>query len=219
MTIHRPEEFFARIGRDSLIGFGESYMTGAWEADDLAASSPCSPPTTSTWCRSACSGCARPVVRRPPRTHRNTETNTRDNIAHHYDLSNDLFALFLDPTLSYSSALFPAPSADHGDHAVATPPRNTADLAAAQGRKIERLLDEAGVGEGTRVLEIGTGWGELAIRAARRGAIVHSITLSGEQRALARERIAEAGFADRVDVELCDYRAVTGSTTRSSPWR
>ena len=84
----------------------------------------------------------------------------------------------------------------------------------AQGHKIERLLDEAGVTDGSRVLEIGTGWGELAIRAARRGATVHSITLSVEQLELAEERIAAAGFADRVTVELMDYRALadTGRT-------
>ena len=72
---------------------------------------------------------------------------------------------------------------------------------------------------GSRVLEIGTGWGELALRAARRGATVHSITLSTEQLELANRRVAEAGFADRVEIELCDYRAITtahpdGSTTR-----
>jgi len=66
------------------------------------------------------------------------------------------------------------------------------------------------VGIGTRLLEIGTGWGELAIRAAARGARVHSVTLSEEQLALARQRVAAAGFADRVTIELCDYRAVTG---------
>ncbi len=155
--------------------------------------------------------CARPsyAARRAPSA--TPRRNTRGNIAHHYDLSNDLFALFLDQTLSYSSALFEGDVVDHGDHAVATPPRNTADLAAAQVRKIDRLLDETRVGEGTRVLEIGTGWGELAIRAARRGAIVHSITLSSEQQALAQQRIAAAGLSDRVTVELCDYRAVTGS--------
>ena len=83
-------------------------------------------------------------------------------------------------------------------------------LAEAQGRKIERLLDQAGVTAGTRVLEIGTGWGELAIRAARRGATVHTVTLSSEQLELAEQRIAAAGFADRVTVELLDYRAVRG---------
>jgi cyclopropane-fatty-acyl-phospholipid synthase len=210
MTIHDSEEFFTRVGRDALIGFGESYMTGAWEAEDLAAFLTVLAAELTTLVPQPLQRLRALWVARPPRAHRNTETNTRDNIAHHYDLSNDLFRLFLDPTLSYSSALFPAPLAEVGDHLVAGVPVDTADLAAAQGRKVERLLDEAGVGEGTRVLEIGTGWGELAIRAARRGATVHSITLSVEQRELALARIAEAGFSDRVEVELCDYRAVTG---------
>ncbi len=84
----------------------------------------------------------------------------------------------------------------------------TEDFVAAQHRKIDRLLDQAGVGPGTRLLEIGTGWGELAIRAAARGAEVRTITLSVEQQQLARERIAAAGHADRVRVDLCDYRAL-----------
>jgi len=84
------------------------------------------------------------------------------------------------------------------------------DLAEAQHRKIDRLLDRAGVGPGCRVLEIGTGWGELAIRAARRGATVRTITISTEQRAFAARRVAEAGLADRVRVELRDYRDLDG---------
>jgi cyclopropane-fatty-acyl-phospholipid synthase len=153
--------------------------------------------------------------RRPPAMHRNTTDNTRDNIAHHYDLSNELFRLFLDDTLTYSSALFDTsvmPGRDeHGEHLVATPPGHEAgDLAEAQGRKIERLLDEAGVGQGSRVLEIGTGWGELAIRASRRGATTHSVTLSREQLELAQQRVDDAGFTDLVSLELCDYRNVRG---------
>jgi cyclopropane-fatty-acyl-phospholipid synthase len=209
LTVHRPEELFARLGRDQLIGFGEAYLTGAYESEDLAgfltvlaAELPTLIPASLQRLRAA-------VVHRPPQAQRNTETNTRGNIAHHYDLSNDLFELFLDPTLSYSAALFGDGVVDHGDHLVAAAPTDTADLAAAQVRKIERLLDEAQVGAGSRVLEIGTGWGELAIRAARRGASVHSVTLSSEQRTLARARIAAAGLADRVEVELCDYRAVS----------
>jgi cyclopropane-fatty-acyl-phospholipid synthase len=196
MTVHRPDEFFARLGRDKLIGFGEAYLTGAWDSDELAGFLTVLAADMADLVPRSLQRMRSVVVARPPRLHRNSKHRTRDNIAHHYDLSNDLFSLFLDPSLSYSSALF------EGDP--------SGDLHAAQLRKIDRLLDETGVGEGTRVLEIGTGWGELAIRAAARGATVHSVTLSSEQQALARERIAAAGHSDRVQVELRDYRDVTG---------
>jgi cyclopropane-fatty-acyl-phospholipid synthase len=142
------------------------------------------------------------VVRKPPAEEVSSTDQSRDNIAHHYDLSNELFQLFLDPTLSYSSALF------SDEELLRTPTRY--DLEVAQGRKIERLLDQAGVARGTRLLEIGSGWGELAMHAARRGATVTTITLSTAQQALAEERIAAAGLSDLVSVELCDYRAVEG---------
>jgi cyclopropane-fatty-acyl-phospholipid synthase len=211
MTVHDSAEFFARVGRDGLIGFGEAYLTGAWDADDLAGFLTVLAAEIADLVPPPLQRMRAFYVARRPRRHRNTEDNTRGNIAHHYDLSNDLFRLFLDRTLSYSSALFPAPVLDRGDHRAVLAPEDTSDLAAAQANKIERLLDAAGVGEGSRVLEIGTGWGELAIRAARRGATVRSVTLSSEQQALARERIAAAGFADRVQVDLRDYRAVTGT--------
>lgn len=203
IVVHRPAEFFARIGRDQLIGFGEAYMTGAWSEDGelgdgtlgefltvLAAEMSTLVPPSLQRLRSL-------VVTRIPRTHRGTRENTQTNVAHHYDLSNDLFTAFLDPTMSYSSALFDDLSTAGRD-----------DFVTAQHRKIDRLLDQAGVGEGTRLLEIGTGWGELALRAAARGARVRTITLSVEQQALARERIAAAGLAAQVDVDLCDYRAL-----------
>lgn len=210
MTVHRTDEFFTRLGTDTLIGFGEAYLTGAWDAEDLGGFLTVLAADVATLVPQPLQRMRALWVARPPSLHRNTEKNTRQNIAHHYDLSNDLFRLFLDPTLSYSSALFPAALTDAGDHLEAEEPVDTGDLAGAQVRKIERLLDEARVGAGTRVLEIGTGWGELAIRAARRGATVHTVTLSTEQQALARERIAAAGLTDRVHVELCDYRAVEG---------
>jgi len=213
-VVHRPEEFFARIGRHQLIGFGEAYLTGAWDSEDLGAFLTVLAADVGDLVPQSLQRLRAMIVARPPRFHRNSEDNTRDNIAHHYDLSNDLFEQFLDTTLSYSSALFPSEIVDRGDHLVAATPYGVpsrADLPAAQAHKIERLLDEAGVGEGTRVLEIGSGWGELAIRAARRGATVRTITLSTEQKALADERIAAARLSDQVSVDLCDYRAVTGT--------
>lgn len=215
LVLHRPEEFFARLGNDGLIGFGEAYMTGAWDAEDLGG-------TLTVLCREI--GSLVPMwmqrmravyVARPPRAQRNSTRNTRKNIAHHYDLSNDLFGLFLDRTMSYSAAMFDTDSVTDAGRTVLAPPQPGSDLAEAQGRKIEAILDAAGVGPGTRVLEIGTGWGELAIRAARRGARVRSVTLSSEQQALARARFADAvadeGLrADAVQVDLLDYRAVEG---------
>ena len=84
------------------------------------------------------------------------------------------------------------------------------DLATAQLRKIDGILDLADVRAGSRVLEIGTGWGSLAVRAARRGAHITTITISAAQLDLARERVAAAGVADLVDASLCDYRSVRG---------
>jgi cyclopropane-fatty-acyl-phospholipid synthase len=130
----------------------------------------------------------------------NTKDGSRRNIHRHYDLSNEMFAEFLDPSLTYSCALF-----DQLDPAPAQ-----ADHEAAQHAKIDAVLDAAGVTEGSRVLEIGTGWGSLAVRAAKRGAQVVSLTISAQQAELARERIAAAGVADRVEVVLRDYRDEQG---------
>ncbi|MGH8921687.1 MAG: class I SAM-dependent methyltransferase, partial [Actinomycetes bacterium] len=130
----------------------------------------------------------------------NSVEGSRENIHRHYDLSNDLFATFLDETMSYSSAWFAPGSGDGPD-----------DLADAQRRKIDGILDQAGVRSGQHVLEIGTGWGGLAIRAAQRGARVTTLTISAEQAKLAQERIAAAGVADRVQVLLRDYREARGS--------
>jgi cyclopropane-fatty-acyl-phospholipid synthase len=213
-VVRNPEEFFARLGRDGLIGFGEAYLAGAWDSDDLVDFLTVLAARMGTlipkpWQRLRALG-----VRRRPRHHRNTRTGSRNNIAHHYDLSNELFALFLDPTMTYSAALFDAELIPHGaGHDHVGPPRAVRDVGAlqrAQERKIDRLLDEAHVGPGTRLLEIGTGWGELAIRAGRRGATVLTITLSSEQKTLAERRIAEAGLTNQVTVKLCDYRDVTG---------
>ncbi|WP_329274543.1 class I SAM-dependent methyltransferase [Streptomyces sp. NBC_01451] len=198
IEVRDPAAFHARVGTHGLVGFGESYMAGEWDAPDLVAA-------LTVLAGHAAELIPAPLQRlrglwapRHPHDERNTPDGSRANISRHYDLSNDLFALFLDDTLTYSSAVFRGFPADRDR------------LAAAQHRKIDRLLDLADVGEGTRLLEIGTGWGELALRAAARGARVTSLTLSREQRALAVERVRAAGLADRVSIELCDYREARG---------
>ena len=142
----------------------------------------------------------RRVVDRPlPREERNSLAGSRRNIEAHYDLSNDLFATFLDETMSYSSALFEESRPFAGQ-----------DLAQAQLRKVHAILDLAEVRAKSRVLEIGTGWGTLAIEAARRGATVTTVTLSREQADLARERVEAAGVGHLVEIRLQDYREVVG---------
>ncbi|MER7283926.1 class I SAM-dependent methyltransferase [Dactylosporangium sp. NPDC000244] len=202
LLLHRPAAFLQRLGAAGLIGLDESYQAGDWDADDL------------TGLFAVLAAHVGNLVPRPlqplrhvhgartPRATLNTAEGARRNIHHHYDLSNDLFALFLDGTTSYSAALFDGDPAAAGWDA----------LPAAQHRKIDRLLDATRVGPGTRLLEIGTGWGELAIRAARRGATVHSVTLSAEQRALAVRRAWAAGVGDRVDVQLRDYSEILPSS-------
>ncbi|OBB30962.1 cyclopropane-fatty-acyl-phospholipid synthase [Mycolicibacterium peregrinum] len=198
MVIENPEALARRIGRHGLIGFGESYMAGEWHSTDLVGLLTEFGRSIGDLVPAALQRFRALTLPRSPRSAHNNPAQSRRNIAAHYDLSNELFSEFLDETMTYSSALF------------AQLPGTTAALADAQHRKIDRLLNTAGVGPGSRVLEIGTGWGELCIRAAERGAQVHSITLSAEQQRLARERVAAAGLSDRVGIELRDYRDVEG---------
>ncbi|HET7304035.1 MAG TPA: cyclopropane-fatty-acyl-phospholipid synthase family protein [Segeticoccus sp.] len=216
MRLHRPEQLFARVGRSGLIGFGESYMAGDWDAPDLAGLLTRFAAQLPTLVPEPWQRLRRVAIPARPSSERNTPANARNHIGQHYDLSNELFALFLDETMSYSGALFEEDTtADGVPGATATVSRPVAppswsQLAAAQRRKTDRLLDLAGVDRETRLLEIGSGWGELAIRAAERGASVLTVTLSEQQQALTRERVAAAGQGDRVRVELRDYRDVRG---------
>ncbi len=205
MAVKRPAAFFGRIGQDTKIGFGEAYMAGDWTTGpgtDLAQ-------LLTPFAARLTSIVPKPLQKlrglvddRLPHHERNSIEGSRSNIERHYDLSNELFAEFLDPSMTYSSAWF----ADGAEGRTET-------LEAAQERKMDGILDQAGVGEGTRMLEIGSGWGSLAIRAAQRGAQVTTITISQEQAALARERFAAAGpdIEARIDLQLVDYREVQGT--------
>lgn len=183
------------------LGIGDSYADGRWSSPDLvtlvALGARNMPPFDRLRNR------LRPLLvpaQAVTNGARNTVDRARRQIAAHYDLSNELFATFLDPSMSYSCAVFDPP---------------TLDLQAAQTEKIDRLCRKLGLEPGMRLLEIGSGWGALAIHAARRyGVHVTTVTISREQHALARERIAAAGLEDRIDLRFQDYRDVDGTYDR-----
>jgi cyclopropane-fatty-acyl-phospholipid synthase len=197
------DDLFHRLGADLKIGLGESYMAGDWHpgagfdlADVLTPYAARLTDLVPAWMRKF----RRLFEPLHPHQEENDLSGAKSNISRHYDLSNDLFASFLDETMTYSAAWF-----DGSQASV-----KFDGLAAAQHRKIEGVLDFAHVGPGARVLEIGTGWGQLALQAAQRGAHVHTITLSSEQQELAQARIDVAGLTDLVHIELRDYREVQG---------
>ncbi|MEO7563759.1 MAG: cyclopropane-fatty-acyl-phospholipid synthase family protein [Sphingomicrobium sp.] len=152
----------------------------------------------------------------------NAPRKARRNIEAHYDLGNDFYSAWLDETMTYSAARFsPLPHAGgeeprggegEGLSARDMPSPNPSreregNLEAAQRRKMSNLLDRLDLQHGQRLLEIGCGWGSLAIAAADRGVSVVGLTLSTEQKAWADQRIAEAGFSDKIEIRLQDYRA------------
>ncbi|MHC5179751.1 MAG: DUF1365 family protein, partial [Planctomycetota bacterium] len=194
--------FFSLLAKAGEIGFGMAYEKGYWKSDDLI-----------QLMRFMLSATLEHPVRLPwysrfvkifhwVENHRNNNTpdQAQNNISQHYDLSNAMYETFLDETMTYSCAIF--------EH-------NSEDLKDAQLHKIDHILEKACLAEHHHVLEIGTGWGTLAIRAATRyGCRVTSITLSKEQQQLAQRRIDDAGLSDRVKVLLCDYRKMTGQYDR-----
>lgn len=197
VRVHDPA-FYRMTAASGSVGAGEAYMDGHWRCDDLV-------------------GLVRLLVRNrdlldgmetgPARLgglalrgwnalRPNTRTGSRRNIAAHYDLGNDFFALFLSPDLMYSSALFE---------------RDDDTLETASTRKLDRICRALALAPGDRVIEIGTGWGGFALHAARHyGCHVTTTTISREQHALASRRVAEAGLQDRVTLLLQDYRDLEG---------
>ena len=198
IRIH-DREALTRILGGGETGAGEAYMDGLWSSPDLpallrlAARNREALSLSGGWFR-APAQLARTIAHR---ARRNTRTGSRRNIEAHYDLGNDFYRLFLDETLTYSSAVF----ASAGQ-----------SLADAQRNKYRVLAANAQLRSGMHVLEIGTGWGGFALYAAGElGCRVTTITISNEQFALARERVREAGLEHLVDVQLRDYRDVEGT--------
>ena len=179
------------------IGLAEGYMDGQWDTPDLTVFLEFAARNVDAL-RDAgkrVTAPLNPVNRMLHRLKDNTLTGSKRNIGHHYDLGNDFYTLWLDPDLTYSCALFDGTSCD---------------LAEAQRRKWDRLLDLLDAQPGSRLLEIGCGWGGFAIHAAKtRGLRVTGITISDEQLAWARRRVAEEGLGDLVEIRHQDYRTLS----------
>jgi cyclopropane-fatty-acyl-phospholipid synthase len=183
------------------VGFAEAYLDGDWESPNLAALIELAARNEHAMSEATRGlGIMRTWHRLRHLLRPNSRTGARRNIAEHYDLGNDFYRLWLDPTMTYSSAIF-------GD--------GQKDLSAAQMAKYGRMAQSLELQPGHKVLEIGCGWGGFAeFAAGTYGCKVTGITLSQEQQKFARERVAKAGLADKVDIELIDYRDVDGSFDR-----
>jgi len=179
------------------VGFAEAYIDGRWQTPDLAALLTLLASNRPAIERAVYGNWRSLIWERLRHLFRaNTRRGSRKNIMAHYDLGNAFYRQWLDPTMTYSSALYASP-----DHS----------LADAQLAKYRRILRRLNVQPGQRVLEIGCGWGGFAETAAREaGARVHGLTLSPAQLEFARERIARAGLSDQVSFELRDYRDLKG---------
>ena len=201
LEVLRPR-FFTRVCLGGDIGFGEAYMHGDFETDDLTGLLRLfilNPGLTRDDAVST-SGFVRIFNRMLHWMRRNSVRNSRGNIMAHYDLGNGFYSRFLDPSMTYSCAVF----------------ESDADcLTTGQHRKLDAIADLADVQPGDRLLEIGCGWGSFAARTAReRGASVDGVTLSPSQLEWARRHAGESGVADRVNLRICDYRNLEGTYDR-----
>lgn len=187
----------SRILRAGDIGFAEAYAQGWIDTPDLAALLRLALRNEQQLERAVFGGAlARCWYRLRHLLRPNTRTGSKRNIHAHYDLGNPFYALWLDPSWTYSSALF------DGDYGL--------PLQEAQRRKYQRIIDTLGLRAGDRVLEIGCGWGGFAEQAARQGIHVHGLTISAAQLQQAQQRIASQGLEPLVQLELRDYRDIDG---------
>jgi cyclopropane-fatty-acyl-phospholipid synthase len=202
IRIQRPE-FFTKVVLYGDIGFAEAYMDGDWETDNLTAVLQLMllnleeiAVLSGSKRRFSPMNVLKVLNRFGHELSQNSKRGSRKNISAHYDLSNDFFRLFLDPTMTYSSAVF-------------TEPAQT--LEEAQIEKYDRLCRRLKLRPEDHVLEIGSGWGGFAVHAAKNyGCRITTVTISKEQYAYAAERFAREGVADRVEILLKDYRDIEG---------
>ncbi len=190
-------QLFTRMVRDGETGFGEAYMDGWWDSPDLQALLDVCLMNNDQVARGFTgAGVVRAYERVRHWLRTNTKRGSRRNIAHHYDLGNEFYAHWLDPSMTYSSALY----SGQGE-----------TLQQAQMNKYASICDQLRLKPGDRVLEIGCGWGGFAEYAIReRGVHVTGLTLSREQHDFARARLANAGLGDRAEIVIRDYRDECG---------
>ena len=190
-------KFFRRVLLDGDIGFAEAYMEGLCDSPDLARLiALLADNERHLGAVSRNNILHNLLLRWLHRRRENSRDGAKRNIHAHYDLGNNFYRLWLDPTMTYSSALY------GGD--ARTP------LEAAQSAKYDRILGQIGARQGDSILEIGCGWGGFAEAAARRGMRVTGVTISREQLEFARARIERAGVGHNVDLQFRDYRDIEG---------
>ena len=206
-TAHSPQALIQALRAPGQLGLGRAYVAGSLGVDDMDAViellDSWEPPHLDgrtrarlAWAVARATGPrrpdARPAAELVPRGRRHSRERDARAVRHHYDVSNDYFRLFLGPSMTYSCAIFS---------------RGATTLEEAQETKNELVCTKLDLEPGQHLLDVGCGWGSLAIHAAgRHGARVTGITLSPPQAELARKRVAEAGLTDKVDIRVADYR-------------
>jgi cyclopropane-fatty-acyl-phospholipid synthase len=210
-AVRSPRAVAQALAAPGQLGLGRAYATGLLEVDDIDRvirvlddwdAPPLDRGTRARLALAAVRASGLTLPPRPPRAEfrprgrRHTKARDSRAVRHHYDVSNEFFALFLDESMTYSCAIFS---------------RGATTLEEAQETKLELICTKLGLEPGQRVLDVGCGWGSFAIHAAKRyGVRVTGVTLSEPQAALARRRVAEAGAGDSVEIQVLDYRDLAG---------
>ncbi|RZL33735.1 MAG: class I SAM-dependent methyltransferase [Pedobacter sp.] len=199
----KDPEFFKCVVLYGDIGFGEAYVNGLWETDNITnlikwiiLNIENAPSVSGSKVKSLGLNIFKWFNRIYHNNRSNSITGSQKNIAEHYDLNNDFFATFLDPSMTYSAAYFKTPELT---------------LVQAQDEKYRRLCEQLHLKATDHVLEIGSGWGANAIFMAKNyGCKVTTVTISKEQQKLGQERVAAAGLSDKVEIIIKDYRNIEG---------